>query len=136
MTSSLDIDRSKWPIIVYRIEGEATAEMTQQYVDAVRENIERAEASGERYVSIVISDNLATNAAHRKAIASSIEDSSQRIAKVCLGNALVTNSRSTRGLLTALKWVINMPVEIQVFANLESAMSWAEHLLRAPSDQA
>ncbi len=126
--SSIDVDRSEWPLVIYRFEGGATDETTRLYVQAVTENLRRAEEDGEKYISIVVSGSLSTSAANRKAIVESIEGHRQRLEAACLGNALVTTSMVARGLLTALRWVMTMPVPIEVFSSVDEARAWAHSL--------
>ncbi len=125
----LDIDRSNWPLVVYRIDGDVSEAMTDAYVQGVKENISRAEESGVKYVSIVVSDSMRTNANIRQALAGAIEEHDKRIRAACLGNALVTTSTVSRGLLTALTWLTKMPVPVTVHKTVEDAKAWAQEII-------
>jgi len=108
------------------MDGVADRETTRLYLEAVDENLRRIEAEDGRYVAIVVADSLRTNASHRKAIARELEERRDRIQRRCAGNALVTTSTTARGLLTALRWITDLPVPVEVFPTLEEAHAWAD----------
>ncbi len=68
------------------------------------------------------------NAVQRNQISDVINTATN--AKLIAGNAIVTDSMFTRGILTAINWIAKKPYTEKVFAHPNDARPWFESLIR------
>jgi hypothetical protein len=124
----LQVDTSRFPIVVMTVSGRVTPADLQHMMD----RYDALLAEGERYFNVVIQEAGADgfDAVQRKQIADWQRSREARVKEVNVGSAIVLTSALMRGALTALEWLAPPPTPQRSFSTREEAMEWARASLR------
>lgn len=124
---AIEVDRSQWPILLARVNGQPTDEEFEAYLA----ELERALDSGVRYASVVSTARNApmTRARHAKMQAKWIAEREALIAERCAAVAFVLPSAVMRGVLRAILAMQRMPSPYKVFEDEAEGIAWVREQL-------
>lgn len=124
--SGIHIDRSRWPLVTTRFEGQTSKD------DVVTKLAEWCEILGLRlrYANLIdLRNGIPGDNASREAIALWMRENRAGVEKVCVGTAIVVRS-SMRAALSALMMKQPIPGHYALFSDLESAEAWLRQRFR------
>ncbi len=123
----LDLDDSRWPVLVATLSGEAIDEEMDEYFAWMDRWLETGEPHA---VVLDFRAGGANTAKQRRRIAAWIKQRSGQLAATRAGVVCVTESHVVRGIVTAIRWLIRPPYPWTVTSTMAQANVWVAERLR------
>lgn len=120
----IEIDDSRWPLVVFTVPEIMTAEDIDFHFEA----IERRLFVRGRYASVM--DARLTDPSHftadlRRHAAAKYDQYKERFSVKLISEAYVLESSLQRGVLTAIRWLAPAPWATKNFSSLDEALPWS-----------
>ncbi len=131
--SSINIDTSRWPIVVHTAEGAPSNAEVDEYIRAATEILARKE----RHVTILDARRIREASAYTRARAREwLRAHHAELATYCAGTVYVVGSPLVRFALMTTLLVARLPTRYRVVEDLEDAVTWGLERLSvsSPSD--
>jgi hypothetical protein len=121
-SGSLQIDTSRWPIVVHTTEGSPSDEQFDAYIREATELLLR----GEPHVAVMDSSRLGRASAYARVRKKQwLEQYERELRHACLGTAFVLSSPVARFAAATILLVRPFPTPYVVCSTLEEGMAWA-----------
>jgi hypothetical protein len=128
-TGRIEISCDAWPLVRIDYFGDVRLEALREAAQRYAELAERALAEGKR-VSWLVNLNRfeprPLDALRRRGASEILSQYTPRIAAGTLAEARVCESTLTRGVVTAVTWVVRQPWPTDIFATDREAVAWLE----------
>lgn len=118
---------SAWSLLIGEVDGPTEERFIAHLRDVVRHPVK-----GQLMVDFAYDISMPTPVQRRRII--EVLQGSDKLHLIA-GHAVVVNSISGRGVLTAINWIVRAPFEEQAFAKPEAALSWLRERNPAFQDQ-
>lgn len=123
----VDIDRTRWPTVLYIFPEGADEEVFAAFLVEARALLDRKE----RHAMVMdLSQIKQATARQRKMAADFNADNEETLRQYRVGSAFVVRSALVRGVLTAIFWMRRPPYEYTVTSVREDALKWCELQLK------
>jgi hypothetical protein len=126
--AAIEIDESRFPIVVVTFTGNATDAEFSDYLASMTAMMVRR---GTHNVTILDARKSGvTPPKQRKMQGEWLKANKERLERQSLGSAFVIDSPLVRGVLTAILWIAPMPQAHIVVSTIEEAEAWAHRRVR------
>lgn len=126
--AAIEIDESRWPMIVVTFTGNATEAEFDDYLRRMSEFLQRSEP----YVTVLDATRSdVTPATQRRKQADWLRAREASLRRHSAGTAFVISSAVVRGVLTAILWMQPLPQQHVIVATRAEATKWAREQLRS-----
>jgi hypothetical protein len=133
----IEINSDGWPVVRVDYVGDVQLDVLRDAAQRYAELAERARARGELLCWLVDLDRFEPrliDALRRRVAGEILAQYTPRIATGTLAEARICRSSLTRGVMTAVAWMVRQPWPTQIFATRQEAESWLrEQAKRIPS---
>jgi hypothetical protein len=120
VTQRIELDRSRFPLVVMRASASYTQPDWDQLMDGMIDLIKTGPFG-------LINDTRGSrmpDAIQRKSIARMYADHEAEVGRNFLASGIVGNSTVVNGVLTAINWLKPPPHPVKVFLSMEAAEAW------------
>jgi hypothetical protein len=124
---SFHVDESRWPIVVYTLEGVLDDAELEGYVEHGRRTLAR----GEPYVVVIDGSRVGPVSAYGRFRGVQFsKENNDKLRTLCKGSAIVITSPLLRFIAMTMWVIAPMPMPYAVCATLEEALEWAQARLK------
>jgi hypothetical protein len=117
------VDESRWPIVVYTLEGALDDAELEAFVEHGRRQLDR----GQPYVVVIDGSRVGPVSAYARFRGVQwSKDNYDKLRTLCKGSALVITSPLLRFIAMTLWMLAPMPMPYAVCENLDEALAWAK----------